>query len=384
MSWNSILACEREKKILQKSILENRVPNSYCLWGIEGIGKEALAIEFAKTVNCLSPIKTKDTISACDECRSCKQITNLSHPNLQLIFSLPAGKTGDPKTDSAMGGLPEDKIDEIKEQLALKAADPYHKISLANANQIKIASIREIKKNLSMSANSSGRRVVIIIRGEEMTSESANAFLKTLEEPHENITIFIVTSNKEALISTILSRCQKIHVSPIPDDILSEAIASKFAKTEAEAKIIAAFAQGSYTRALDSLQDNVQTLRTEAVEILRGSLKKNVYRTELLSFTDKMVDAKDKNKIDVFLKIMLFWMRDVLAVAATKSSEGIINIDQIDRISKFAELFANADISKAVMEIESAIQKIRRNVNPQLSLLTMFINLRRIFLGIDY
>lgn len=51
MAWNTIIGQQRVKKILQRAITEQKIPHGYCFWGMEGVGKDALALEFAKTVN---------------------------------------------------------------------------------------------------------------------------------------------------------------------------------------------------------------------------------------------------------------------------------------------------------------------------------------------
>ncbi len=376
MSWTQILSHERVKKILQRAIFENKIASAYLFWGLEGIGKEALALEFAKTVNCLEPNIEQDVVSACDKCRSCKQAKAMTHPNIQIVFSLPAGKGTDNNTESPLAKLSEEQLTEISEQIKYKSEDIYHKISIPNANQIKIASIREVKKNLTMSANSKGRRFAIIFNAEEMTSEASNAFLKTLEEPHQNITIILISSKKEMLLQTILSRCQQIHCEPIPDEVLAKFLAEKYDKPMHEAKLIATFAQGSVLRSIDFLDDDMQALRTDIVDTLRASLKKN-YRMDLSGYLDKMLASKNKNKIEYSLKMLLIWMRDYFIYTKTGSTDTIVNQDQADRIVKFADLFPNADVSKVLDEIEQAIYKLRRNVNQQLILITLFLKIRQ-------
>lgn len=383
MSWTQLLHHERTKKILQRAILENKVASAYLFWGLEGIGKEALAIEFAKTLNCLSPIVSDGSISACDTCKSCKQIASLSHPNLQLVFSLPTGKGTEAKVETSISKLSDEQLSEVNQQLKIKAKDPYHKISIANANQIKIASIREVKKNLTMSSSSKGRRVVIVINAEEMTNEASNAFLKTLEEPHENITIILTTSKKEMLMQTILSRCQQIHCEPIPDDLVARYVHLNYGKDTAESRLIADFAQGSISRAVDFLETDMQAMRSDIIDTMRSALKKN-YRIELNNYIEKILAAKDKNKAESSLKLLQIWMRDLYIYIKTQNSSGLVNQDQLERIIKFAELFPNADVDKILTEIEESIIKIRRNVNLQLILLSLFLNIRKILLRVEF
>jgi DNA polymerase-3 subunit delta' len=61
MAWNKLLGLYKEKYLIQTAILNNKIASAYCFVGMEGIGKDAFAIEFAKAVNCYSPIITSET-----------------------------------------------------------------------------------------------------------------------------------------------------------------------------------------------------------------------------------------------------------------------------------------------------------------------------------
>jgi len=374
MSWKNIISHERSKKILQKSILENKVAGAYLFWGIEGIGKSAVAIEFAKTLNCQNPIINENSISACDNCRSCKQFANLTHPNLHLIFSLPPAKNAE-NTDNTISKLSDEQIELIREQLLAKSQNIYHKISIPNATQIKINAIRELKRNLTMTSNILGWRVALIFNAEEMTTEAANAFLKTLEEPHERTTIILISSKKEMLLQTIVSRCQQVYFEPIPDAIIENYLIEKYNISQAEAKIIANFAQGSINTAREFLDSNISEYRDNIVEILRISLK-NTYRIELSEKIEELINTKNKQFLENSLRLLQNWFRDCFVLLTTRSKERIINLDLLDRIIKFAELFPNADYLKIINEIEHSIYLIRRNVNLQLIVFSLFLKIR--------
>ena len=274
MAWKEIIGQNRTKNILQKAILEKRLPGAYFLWGLEGIGKDAIALEFAKTVNCHTPIITENGIDACGECPSCKKARDFKHPNIVFITSLPAGKAGDSKNDSPYAHLDEEQLELLREEMNHKAADPYYKIQMPNANQIRVSSIRSLKKSLMLTATEKGRRCIIISNAEQMNTEAANAFLKTLEEPHDNITILMTCSRQEMILQTILSRCQQVFCEPLPDEAVAEALVGRNNIPEAEAKLAAAFAQGSYSKALEFLDDEMKKMRMDVVETFRVSLKK--------------------------------------------------------------------------------------------------------------
>lgn len=378
MSWDSIIGQERVKDILQRAIIENKVSHSYCFWGVEGCGKDALAIEFAKALNCTNPVTDGATkYEACDECDSCRAMKSLQSANLQLIFSLPTPKTTSAKEEGVLAKMSAEQMAEINAQIRLKAENPYHKISLAGANQIKIASIRELKKKLSLSG-SIGRRVIIISNADEITTEASNAFLKTLEEPQENITIIQTTAKIDKIMPTILSRSQQIHCEPISDESIVNMLVNKMGKSPAEASIIASFAQGSYFRALEFMEDDLQDLRESVVNAFRAIIK-NKYRIELLDNLEELFKVKDKKKIEKYLVLLMLWLRDAMILHNVGDNCLIINADYAETLTKFVQHFGHKDIPLAIEIIEFAISRIYGNVMTELLLLDLFLDLRHIF-----
>lgn len=380
MAWKEIIGQQRVKKILQRSIVEKRAHHAYFFWGLEGIGKDALALEFAKTVNCKKPIIDGETIEACNECSSCKKADNMQHPNIQYICSLPAGKGTDSRNDGPYSKLNDDQIALIQEELKHKSKNPYHRIAIPNANQIRVSSIRHVKRSLALGASESGRRCIIISNADEMNTESANAFLKTLEEPHDNITILITCSRHELILPTILSRCQQVFCEPLSEEDIAATLESKYSISEAEAKLAAAFSQGSFTKALEYLDEDMKKFRELVVNAFRISLKKHIFRTDLYAFLDEIIKQKDKNKTRAFLVLLLIWMRDAFILSLNGDVSKVLNIDQADMLDRFAKNFRDKNFPLAIATIEKSISRIYKNVQIQLILISMFVELRKIFL----
>src|SRR5438046_1686934 len=88
--WKNVIGQERVKKIIRQTLESGKLPNAYLFTGAEGVGKDAGAIELAKTLNCLNPISGTDfsPSEACDECANCKSIGSLASPLLHFVFAL--------------------------------------------------------------------------------------------------------------------------------------------------------------------------------------------------------------------------------------------------------------------------------------------------------
>lgn len=381
MSWNNIIGQKRAKTILQHALIEKKIPGAYLFHGDSGIGKEALAIQLAKVSNCSNPIINEYEIDSCEKCINCKKMNELTHNNLYFIYPLPTGKASSNKNESPLNGLTEKQIEEIQNQMQEKVQDHYHKIELDNANQIKIASIREIKKKLSMSGNGGGRRFVIISDAEKMTNESSNALLKTLEEPHNDVTLILISSRYEKILQTILSRCQQIKCQPLSDHEIAEFVMNKYQIGQVDANLIAGFAEGSITKAKSFLDKDMSELRSRMIEMFRTSMKGKTYRVDLVNSIEKLAFAKNKNKLELSLSILSLWLRDAFTIQQGGNVNKIFNQDMVESLQKFASFYNSKDIQKAIEVVDKAVLRIGRNVNQQLILSSMFINLRRIFLG---
>lgn len=381
MAWSSIIGQSRIKLSLRRAAGEGRVAHGYCFWGAAGVGKDAVALEFAKMMNCLAPRRDADGLEACDECRSCHQANKFEHPNIRFIFSLPAGKsTSTDRDESPLFRLSDDQIKIIREQMELKSADHYHDISIPNAAQIKIASIRDIKKNVAMSAVQSGTRVVIISEADQMTDEAANAFLKTLEEPHGNITLILTTSRREQLPQTILSRCQQLYFPVLSDDEIAAALNIRRGVALEDARLMAAFGQGSYSRACEFLNEDMRRCRHDIIDALRAALKRTEYRSVLLHHVESLAGEKDRARMEIMLALLLLWLRDAYEMSVAGTAAVITNIDQRQSIEKFAAAFPDAPFNDITAAVEEAAESVRRNVDRRLILLSVLLRCRYMLL----
>ena len=169
MSFNNIIGNNNVKNILIKSINNETVLHSYMFIGEQGIGKKLIAEQFAKMILCES-YEGKE----CDKCKSCVEFDSGNNPDFKMIE--PDGKT------------------------------------------IKIEQIREMQTKVAEKPVNSGKKIYIIDDADLMTKEAQNCLLKTLEEPPEYIVIILIVSNENRVLTTIKSRCMKMHFEKISDE----------------------------------------------------------------------------------------------------------------------------------------------------------------------
>ena len=167
--FEKVIGHDKIKKQLENSIRNNSILHSYLFIGEEGIGKKMLAKELAKAILCTS----KDN-KPCDICKSCVEFNSNNNANFQIIDT--------------------------------------------EGTSIKIDQIRVMQSKIAEKPINSAHKVYIINDSELMTVEAQNCLLKTLEEPPQYITIILITSNENKILTTIKSRCTKIYFNLLSED----------------------------------------------------------------------------------------------------------------------------------------------------------------------
>ena len=365
MSWHRIIGQQRVKEILVSALRSGRLPHAYAFVGLDGVGKDGAALELAKLLHC-----EVGGEEACDKCPSCVRLNLLQHPDLRFVVALPVGK-GEKADDPPLEKLSQMDIEAIREQFRLKADDPYHRIVIPKASIIKINSIRDIRRESSLSTSGRGKRVIIISRADEMGDAAANTLLKTLEEPGENTMLILTTSHRDALLPTILSRCQMVQFDPLTErDILAALIERKQVEP-GQASLVARLANGSYTKAVELLHEDVAQQRQQVVAFIRAALGNTI--TSVTDAVDELCAGKDRQRVIQFLNLMLIWVRDAMVLL---QGGQVINLDQQDDLRKFVGRFPSADLVRVLENIERAISLVERNVYINLVMLHLAVQFR--------
>jgi DNA polymerase III subunit delta' len=367
MSWPSIIGQERIKSQLKQALQNHRIAHAYLFYGPEGIGKDALAIEFAKAMNC----ETGST-EACDKCKNCRRMDSFQHPNTKLVFALPTGKN-ERTSDDPINVLSETQVAEVREQIQIKAKNPYHRIEVPKANFIKINSVRDIKREASLSRTEEGKKVFIILNADMMNAEASNSLLKTLEEPLPGVVLLLTTAVKDQLLPTIISRCQLLKCDSLRDEEIESALINREGVDHSIARLAAQLSQGSYKNAqlLSSL--NMVEERKDVVEFLRLVLSKN--KAMLIDAIDELASSSDRSGIERWLKLLQSWLRDALLLQ--QNEQAPLLDDEKNSMKNFVEKFSNANLIASIQTVEKAIAHLDKNVYIQLILTTLAIDLRK-------
>jgi DNA polymerase III subunit delta' len=370
MSWSSIIGQERIKNQLRQLLKSRQIAHAYLFYGPEGIGKDALAIEFAKAMNCEA-----GGTEACGKCNNCRRIDAFQHPNIKLVFALPAGK-GEKTGDDPVAVLTESQVADVREQLLLKAKDPYYRIEVQKANFIKINSVRDIKREASMSRTEEGNKIFIIFNADMMNAEASNSFLKTLEEPLPGVILLLTTSAKDQLLPTIISRCQLLQCDVLQESEIESALVSREGADRTVSMLASQLAQGSYgnARRLSSL--NMIEERQDVVEFMRLLLSKN--RAPLIDAIDELASSSDRPGIERWLRFLQSWLRDALLLQ--QNAQAPLLDDEKNSMKNFVSKFGNANLIASIHTVEKAIAHLDKNVYLHLVLTILAIDLRKLIM----
>lgn len=357
MSFKNIIGQKRVITILERAVRSKRLPHALLFHGPDGAGKTATALELAKAALC-----QQDELY-CDNCSDCKRVAQLSHPDLILLFPAPK----------------EPKIDELKTIRSSIADNPYFRTALWAKPEILIKSIRDLKKTVSMKSFENKGRVIILLDVHRFRTEAANSFLKLLEEPPEKVQIILVTSKPNMLLSTIVSRCQQVKFDPLSWQDIESALIEKKSIDPEQANIISRMSFGSYFRALELLDEDIDQKQELMIEILRKILKSDL---ELLLLVENLTGQHDLKLIKDLIVMMSIWFRDAKIIEMLQGEEDfkdkIINIDRLETLQKFVESFQSINYEEVLEKIESALDKIERNVFLNLVLLQLLFDMKKL------
>lgn len=340
---------------LKSLVRNNRIPHALIFSGQSGVGKFFSAIQFIKTIN-----QVKDY----------SKIEQLEEPLVKLIIPLPRGKN-EVNESSGTEKLTDKQLDDLKKEILKKQKNLFYKIQLEGANNIKISSIREVRKFLSIEYSDIKYRAIIIEDAHLMNKESQNALLKSLEEPPQGVIFILLTSNEDWLLSTILSRCWKVQFKSLSFDIISEILESKFKVVKESALKAALFSEGSITQGLNLVENEMISLIDSTIKFMRYSLGGwyNSAYNELKIATDDFT----RSKVFEVMKLVNIWLTDT---RRNKLDYQFYYFqDYPDTLEKFNKSFPNAKIDELIQEIDELIASMDNNILLNVIILNLILKL---------
>lgn len=228
MAFGEVIGQEVVKEALGRAVTVGRVCHAYLFVGPRGLGKSSVARNLAKAVNCR---ERGDGWEPCDVCPSCRQVDAGNHPDVRWV-----------EPDGA---------------------------------SIKIGQVRNLLRDAALKPFAGARRVFVISGADKLTAEAANSLLKVLEEPPTFALFVLTTAFPDAVLPTLVSRCQWVAFRPVGQEVLAAHLERELGLDPAGARLFATLSRGNPGLAREmagsaALAQAVGLVR-EAMERLRAS-----------------------------------------------------------------------------------------------------------------
>lgn len=321
--FRDILGHKQEIAHLERAIESGKVSHAYIFTGEKGTGKHRLASAFAETLQCDDPQNRP-----CGECHSCRQALSGNHPDIIYVTH---------EKPSSIG------VEDIRSQLTGEILiRPYN-----------------------------GKyKIYIIPDAEKMTVQAQNAILKTIEEPPEYAVIILLTSNEQALLETIRSRCVTLKLKPVPDEVVKQYLMEQIEVPDYQADICVAFAQGNIGKAVRlASSEDFMLIKSSAMKLIRNL--GNMEISELIEYVKEVQEYKVS--IQDYLDILALWYRDMVYYKATKDIDGIVFRDELKTIRDTVKVCSYEGVEEVMKAIENAKTRLGANVNFDLTMELLFL-----------
>lgn len=325
--FKDIIGNDMIKDHFKKAIENNKISHAYILTGEAGTGRKSIANAFSMALLC-----EKGGKEPCMVCHSCKQVLSGNHPDLIYVKHEKPNSIG---------------VDDIREQ---------------------------INDTIMIRPYSSYYKVYIVDEAEKMTVQAQNALLKTIEEPPSYAVIILITTNQEAFLPTILSRCVQLKLKPLKDFTVKSYLVEHLGVAEKEAEICAAFARGNLGKAIHlASSDEFKELYYKMM-----ALVKNVETMDIVDLMDRIREIKELNfDISEVLDMLQLWYRDVLMFKVTKDMNLLIFKDEYKTINGMGQNIGYDGLEKILESIEICRTRLNANVNMELAMELLLLTMKR-------
>jgi len=240
-----------------RAIRAGRIPSAWLITGAPGIGKATLAYRIARYLLAYGATDAGAAdLSVPEEHTAARQIAAQSHPGLLVLK-----RAINPKTGKLMSVL---SVDEI----------------------------RKLAGFFGMTSGAGGWRVAIVDTADDMNDNAANALLKMLEEPPANAMLLLLSHAPGRLLPTIRSRCQRLELRPLDDDMLEKMLSRELPEMGAgERAALARVSGGSIGAALTLATGDGAALAQEADRLIDNAREPDLLA--LLGLGEKLFRMRD-------------------------------------------------------------------------------------------
>ena len=302
---DTLLGNDHIKNNLRASLSRGRISHFYLISGPEGSGKHTLASLLAAAILCTNAGKP------CGVCPACRKVMAGVHPDFITVD------------------------------------DPEKKT-------VPVELIRQARADMYVLPNESEHKLYLFPRAQDMGVPGQNALLKVLEEPPSYGVFLLLTTNPEAMLPTVRSRCTEIRMQALPQGLLMDALKQAFPDgAEADLRAAAARSGGFLGQAKQMLSDGAQ------VPQQTRDLVEALCRRDALLLT-QVLAPMEKWKRDALEEILRDWLEILEGALVTACG--------LEAVSPLARRLASSRESRDLHVLYETVKKARdytlSNVSP--------------------
>lgn len=369
-AFDDLIGQSRAAAFLRKAVDNDAVSHAYLFVGPAGVGKKKAARALACALLCDD--------HGCGGCEACGRVMRGVHPDVHIYE--PEGSSG-----------------------------------------YLVQQVRDVVGDVYLTSVEGGRRIYVFDRADTFNAGSANAFLKTLEEPPADVVIILLAEDPDAVIDTIASRCQIIRFQRMPEARAVEILVGQSGASPEQAVEALAATGGVVGRAREYLDSpsrrearelvvrtmpnlpvmdaaDVLDAAREILEAARVPLEglKAVQEAEARERAEflgkgakggkeledrfkRQLTAREREGLLEVLLVVESWLRDCL-VLSQGMPELAVNRDVVDTTQPVARVMTAAAAVRALASVDEARRLLSRNVTPQLVVETMLFDIREVLL----
>ncbi|MBI2868790.1 MAG: DNA polymerase III subunit delta' [Chloroflexi bacterium] len=319
--------------LLTRALESGTMAQAYLLCGPPRVGKMTLARKMAQALNCDSPARP------CGQCAACQRVQSANHSDVQVIRLEPP-KDAEDRSKTEIG------IDRIKDMLHSASLPPFE-----------------------------GRHKVFIVDGAElMSTDAANALLKTLEEPAARTVFILLAVNDRLLPETVRSRCQRLELSPVGAPAIEAALRQRGIE-ETRARLLARLAHGAPGWAFSAAADDgLLAARREDLEML-ARLLDGGYEARF-NLAGQLAGRFGQRRGEVYdlLALWLDYWHDLLLVKVG-CADFVTNIDYLAALEAYCQGYHLDQVREGLGAVRQAAERLRLNASPRLVFEVMMLDI---------
>ena len=289
--------------------------HAYLFEGPDGVGKHLVAHRLAQAANCDGPAP-----HPCGACKSCRAIEAGNHADVLEL-----------------------------------TPDPDRKTPIISVEQV-----RELVRKVGYHRYAGRRRVVIVDPAEALQPASANALLKTLEEPPEGTGFILIAQHARALLPTIVSRCQRVRFAAVPEPELTEWLRARGVEEPARLARLAMGRPGAAVQLSEGDLETREGIREQIHNVLvQGDLGVIFELSRSLCSGDRQ---EWRPRVDLMLEVIEDLLRDATVTAAGQPVE-LLDPAHERRAADLCQALWPSGVSRVALALDQAREGLERNAS---------------------